>query len=86
MCRDCHDACAEPVTHRKHVHRSRHQRQRARRRAARDGSFDPWAILRDLRAIEALDAFDPDQLDIPFELLIDRQIGSSFPRPSSCEE
>lgn len=63
MCRDCRDQGDEPVTHRTHLHRSRHQRQRAARRARRDGSFDPWAILRDLHAIEALDSYDPDQLD-----------------------
>lgn len=50
--------------------------------------MDPWAILRDLRAIELLDELEPDQLEmLPVEVTFSRMIPpGNFPRPCSCEE
>lgn len=71
MCSDCLEQMPQP---------------RTRRREREDGSFDAWAILRDVTAIELLNAFDPDQAALPFPELVDRTIASDFPRPFSCEE
>lgn len=57
-----------------------------RKRAKNPPDFDPWAILRDLRAIELLDQFDPDQGELPLPLEIERRLPlANFPRPFSCE-